>query len=68
MKFLHRPVATVVGAALALAGLIMLVTPGPGLLTIVAGVAVWATEYRWARVLLLHLRERVRKLSQRRAG
>lgn len=38
----------VVGAAIALTGVAMLVLPGPGLLVIVAGLAVLATEFVWA--------------------
>ncbi|HEX6444566.1 MAG TPA: PGPGW domain-containing protein [Streptosporangiales bacterium] len=39
----------VVGVAVALGGLIMLVTPGPGWLAIIAGFALLATEFGWAR-------------------
>ena len=38
------------------AGIIMLVTPGPGWLTIVAGLAVLAAEYVWAQRLLARLK------------
>jgi hypothetical protein len=39
----------VIGGILVLAGVAMLALPGPGLLTIAAGLAVLATEYAWAR-------------------
>jgi hypothetical protein len=39
---------SIVGAALVLAGLAMLVLPGPGILVVVAGFAVLGTEYAWA--------------------
>lgn len=42
----------VVGFALLAAGLVMMVTPGPGLLVVIAGLAVLATEFAWARGLL----------------
>lgn len=41
-------VVTVIGALVIIAGLIMLVAPGPGLVAIVAGLAILATEYAWA--------------------
>lgn len=41
-------VVTVVGLAVVTAGLIMMVTPGPGLVGIAAGLAILATEYDWA--------------------
>ncbi len=45
------------GFTLLLAGGIMLVTPGPGWLTIALGLAVLAAEYVWARRLLDRLKE-----------
>ena len=50
---------TVAGAVLVLAGLAMLVLPGPGILVIIAGLAVLATEYVWA--------ERMLNLAKRKA-
>lgn len=43
-----RITVTVVGFMLILLGLAMLVLPGPGLLVIIAGLAVLATQYAWA--------------------
>lgn len=43
-----RIAVTLVGGALVLAGLAMLVLPGPGILVVVAGFAVLGTEYAWA--------------------
>jgi uncharacterized protein (TIGR02611 family) len=42
----------VVGVAVLAAGVAMLVLPGPGLLVIVAGLAILATEFAWAEHLL----------------
>ena len=47
-----RIAVTVVGFVLLLAGIVMIVTPGPGILLIIAGLAVLATEYVWAERLL----------------
>ncbi|HLA92263.1 MAG TPA: PGPGW domain-containing protein [Actinomycetota bacterium] len=43
-----RIAVTVFGFVLLLAGLAMMVLPGPGVLVIIAGLAVLATEYVWA--------------------
>ncbi len=43
-----RVAVSLVGGALVLAGLAMLVLPGPGILVVVAGFAVLGTEYAWA--------------------
>ena len=50
---------TVAGFVVILAGVAMLVLPGPGLLVIVAGLAILATEYVWAQRLL--------KIAQKKA-
>jgi uncharacterized protein (TIGR02611 family) len=47
-----RIAVTVIGFVLLLAGIVMIVTPGPGILLILAGLAVLATEYVWAERLL----------------
>jgi uncharacterized protein (TIGR02611 family) len=45
-----------VGLSLVIAGIAMLVLPGPGIATIIAGLAVLATEFAWARVVLHHVK------------
>src|SRR4051812_48268955 len=45
-------VVLVVGVTVIMIGIIMLVTPGPGLVVIPIGLAVLATEFVWARSLL----------------
>ncbi|MEN8184688.1 MAG: PGPGW domain-containing protein [Myxococcota bacterium] len=46
------------GALVLLAGLVLLVLPGPGLLVIPAGLAILAAEFQWAQQLLRGVRER----------
>lgn len=46
---LKRFAVTVVGVLLLALGVAMLVLPGPGIVVIVGGLAVLATEYVWAR-------------------
>lgn len=48
MSATTKLVVTAVGTAVLCAGLIMMVTPGPGLLGIVAGLAILSTEWEWA--------------------
>lgn len=48
MSATTKLVVTLVGSAVLTAGLVMMVTPGPGLLGIVAGLAILATEWDWA--------------------
>ncbi len=53
-----RVAVLVVGLTLVAAGLVMLVTPGPGIAAILAGLALLATEFAWARRLLNSFRRR----------
>jgi uncharacterized protein (TIGR02611 family) len=54
----RRVGVTIAGFVVILAGAAMLVLPGPGLLVIIAGLAILATEYVWAQRLLRTARRR----------
>lgn len=54
-----------VGLAVVGAGVIMLPLPGPGWLVIFAGMAVWATEFVWARLVLRWTRRKVTDAARR---
>lgn len=43
-----RIAVTIVGFAVLIAGVVMMVTPGPGVLVIVLGLAILASEWAWA--------------------
>jgi Putative transmembrane protein (PGPGW) len=47
-----RIAVTIAGFAVIVAGVVLLVLPGPGWLLIFAGLAILSTEYVWARRLL----------------
>jgi uncharacterized protein (TIGR02611 family) len=47
-----RVAVLILGGALVVGGAAMLVLPGPGLLVIIGGLAVLATEFAWAAYLL----------------
>lgn len=52
----YRMIVLVVGAAVVAAGLAMFVLPGPGILVLIAGLAILGTEFLWARRLLQRAR------------
>lgn len=56
-KTARRIVVTVVGATILLIGVVMLVTPGPGLLFIPLGLAILSIEFAWASYWLRRVRE-----------
>lgn len=53
-----RIAVTIAGFGVLLAGVAMLVLPGPGILVIIAGLAILATEYVWAQRLLRKAKEK----------
>lgn len=63
MTWIKRRGAEVLGLVLLLVGVAALFLPGPGLLTIAAGLAVLSTQYAWAERLLHPLKERAFRLA-----
>ncbi|MEV1050436.1 TIGR02611 family protein [Streptomyces sp. NPDC049887] len=55
----------IVGFAVVVAGVIMLPLPGPGWLVIFAGMAIWATEFVWAQLVLHWTKRKVTEAAQR---
>ncbi|MFH8681514.1 TIGR02611 family protein [Streptomyces lydicus] len=55
----------VVGLAVVVGGVIMLPLPGPGWLVIFAGMAVWATEFVWAQLVLRWAKRKVTEATQK---
>jgi uncharacterized protein (TIGR02611 family) len=47
-----KVIVTIVGVLIILAGIVMLIGPGQGILAIIAGLAVLSSEYVWAQRLL----------------
>jgi uncharacterized protein (TIGR02611 family) len=58
-------VVTAVGSLVLLAGLIMMVTPGPALLMIPLGLAILATEWDWAARWLDKAKEHARRAKEK---
>jgi uncharacterized protein (TIGR02611 family) len=60
----RRLVIAVVGGTLIICGFVMIVTPGPGLLVIFAGLSVLAAEFVWARRLLRRFKSSGEKVRE----
>ncbi|WP_326690557.1 MULTISPECIES: TIGR02611 family protein [unclassified Streptomyces] len=54
-----------IGLAVVVAGVIMLPLPGPGWLVIFAGMAIWATEFVWAQLVLRWTKRKVAEATRR---
>jgi uncharacterized protein (TIGR02611 family) len=65
-------VETILGYLLLVAGGVMLLTPGPGIVTIIAGLAVLSRHYHWAdrlkRFTLSRIRDSATALRARRTA
>ena len=64
-KAARRIVIAVVGLTIFLLGVVMLVTPGPGLLFIPLGLAVLSIEFAWARFWLRRVREGISSINSK---
>jgi uncharacterized protein (TIGR02611 family) len=53
------------GLAVVGAGVAMLVLPGPGWVVIFGGMAIWATEFVWAQLVLRWTRRKVTEAAQK---
>ena len=61
VKEMRRIVIAFVGAIILFVGIALLVLPGPGLLLLVMGLSILATEFLWAEKLLVEVKSRTNK-------
>ncbi|MFI0453530.1 PGPGW domain-containing protein [Actinomadura sp. 6N118] len=54
-----------VGVTVLIGGLIMMVAPGPGILGIIVGLAILATEFAWAQRALHHAKQAAEKAKEK---
>jgi uncharacterized protein (TIGR02611 family) len=69
-RAIRRAVVATVGSTLLIAGVLMLVLPGPGVVVILAALTLLASEFHWARRLkrrvVVWLRRRTKKRAENR--
>ena len=63
LKQLKRLVVAVIGITILVIGIAMIVLPGPAIMVIPVGLGILATEFAWARRLLLIARERIQRYT-----
>jgi tellurite resistance protein TerC len=61
----RRIAVLTVGSTVVLLGIVMLVTPGPGLIVIPIGLAILGAEFAWARLWLRRVRESISNQTSR---
>ena len=64
-KTARRIAVLAVGSTVLLLGVVMLVTPGPGLIVIPIGLAILGAEFTWARIWLRKVRESISNQNSR---
>ena len=68
MRSSKRVAVTVVGGALVVAGIVMIVLPGPGILVVALGFAVLGTEYAWAAIAFERTKSTAAQAGKMAAG
>jgi uncharacterized protein (TIGR02611 family) len=59
---------SILGFVLVIGGLAMLVLPGPGILVVIAGLAILATEYVWAQRALNFAKQKAEQAKNKVLG
>jgi uncharacterized protein (TIGR02611 family) len=65
MSLTTKLLVTTLGTLVIVAGLVMMVTPGPGIVAIVLGLGILATEYDWAERWLHKARDKAHQARLR---
>jgi len=60
----RKVVVAVIGGTVVLLGVVLLFTPGPAMIVIPAGLAILATEFVWARIMLRKVKSRARSAAR----
>lgn len=64
-RYGKRILVMLLGGAVVIAGVAMLVLPGPGFLVIFAGLAILSSEFEWADRLRQRVRERAEEAAKK---
>lgn len=64
-RWAKRIIITVFGFSVLLIGVVMIVTPGPALVVIPAGLGILGLEFAWARRWLEAVKQRIRDQARR---
>jgi len=62
-KLAKRIAIGIVGGTVLVMGIIMMVTPGPGIAGILAGLGILAIEFTWARIWLKKVKAKAQEMA-----
>lgn len=63
-KVAKRIAIGIVGGTVLVLGIVMMVTPGPGIAGILAGLGILAIEFAWARIWLKKLKTKAQEMAR----
>jgi uncharacterized protein (TIGR02611 family) len=66
LRFAKKIVVATLGTSVVLLGVVMIVTPGPAIVVIPAGLAILAVEFAWARRWLRRVKAYIKVANRRR--
>lgn len=64
LRHTKRLIVFVIGSIVLLFGIVLIFIPGPAIIVIPIGLAILATEFVWARVLLKHVKEKAKHVHK----
>jgi uncharacterized protein (TIGR02611 family) len=64
-RLFWRVIIGVIGGGVTVFGAVLLVAPGPGVLVLLAGLGILATEFAWAGRIMMHTKQMASKAAER---
>lgn len=64
LRHTKRVIIFVIGGTVLLFGFVLIFTPGPAIIVIPIGLAILATEFAWARMLLHKAKEKIQSMKK----
>jgi uncharacterized protein (TIGR02611 family) len=61
---LRKALVLILGISVVIVGIVMIVTPGPAIVVIPAGIAILATEFLWAQRLLNRVKRSIARQAE----
>jgi uncharacterized protein (TIGR02611 family) len=64
VKKLRKIIIAILGFTVIIIGILLIVTPGPAIIVIPAGLTILATEFPWAEKLLAKIKSKLKRKKQ----
>jgi uncharacterized protein (TIGR02611 family) len=64
-RIVWRVIIGIIGGGVTVAGAVALIGPGPGILIVLAGLGILATEFAWAGQVMMHTKRIAAKAAER---